>query len=59
MEQIEIISPKQKCLEQALSLRVGVMTPFATNNWFVALLSEFSRTIMSDSKGSSPTYDGV
>ena len=24
MEQIEIILPKQKCLEQALSLRVGV-----------------------------------
>ena len=24
MEQIEIISPKQKCLERALSLRVGV-----------------------------------
>lgn len=27
MEQIEIISPKQKCLEQALSLRVGVIEP--------------------------------
>jgi hypothetical protein len=25
MEQIEIISPKQKCLEQALSLRVGII----------------------------------
>lgn len=24
MEQIEIKSPKQKCLEQALSLRVGI-----------------------------------
>ena len=24
MEQIEIILPKQKCLEQALSLRVGI-----------------------------------
>ena len=25
MEQMEIILPKQKCLEQALNLRVGVM----------------------------------
>ena len=41
MEQIEIISPKQKCLEQALSLRVGiaVKNPETIDiTWFQGLL---------------------